>query len=311
MLSVQTLKITPEMLVDIAALDEFKGAWNALEDYTTALNLLGDVANFGQNFKAVLEPLQDKTLSTDILAKLYVSIARKDVQQAMLKSEAQGAAQFFRTEDMSFDVVEGETWIGALDTADPDDIADLTENLLAWLEKSLQDARFHPLLVIALFYAILLQISPFAQDNDKLAKLLVNILLLKSGYNYAPYIALDGIMSERSQGFYDALAEVNKNIADGRADFTPWILFFLRCLSEQKNRLEARMKTESKEITGLPALSVQILRLFENAERIQMREIMRQTRGRRSTIKLRLGELVEGGYLKRYGQARSTWYSRI
>jgi DNA-binding IclR family transcriptional regulator len=44
---------------------------------------------------------------------------------------------------------------------------------------------------------------------------------------------------------------------------------------------------------------------------MSMKEIERLTRGKRSTLKLRLKELVEQGYLMRHGQARSTWYSRI
>jgi DNA-binding Lrp family transcriptional regulator len=59
----------------------------------------------------------------------------------------------------------------------------------------------------------------------------------------------------------------------------------------------------------LPTLSGKIMKLFEDNQRLQMTQILKMTRAKRSTLKLRLHELVDAGYLKRYGQARSTWYS--
>jgi Fic family protein len=80
-------------------------------------------------------------------------------------------------------------------------------------------------------------------------------------------------------------------------------------LRKQKETLEQRINEKEKALTHLPTLSGRIMKLFEDNQRMQIHQIIKLTRGRRSTVKLRLGELVEGGYLKRYGQARSTWYS--
>jgi DeoR/GlpR family transcriptional regulator of sugar metabolism len=55
--------------------------------------------------------------------------------------------------------------------------------------------------------------------------------------------------------------------------------------------------------------SARILALFQQHQRLQMKEIITLTNGRRATIKLRLNELSEAGYLKRYGAGRSTWYA--
>lgn len=299
MLSVQKLFITPETLVTIASIDEFKGAWNALEKHSTALNLLGDVAHFGQNFQQLMAPLRDKTLNSDMLIKLHTLATRQKTPMG------------FRLEPNILSVYKGEELIGTLDTAPPSDAPALIENLVNWLEKSLEQNDFHPLLVIALFSAIFLQISPFERGNQKLSRLLITLLLLRAGYNYAPYISIDQIIESRSAAYYNALRKVNDNIADGRIDFQPWIIFFLECLNEQKAELEARMHRAAKKVAGLPALSVKVMKLFEKSQRLQMKDIERLTKGRRSTLKLRLNELVEEGYLIRHGQARSTWYSRV
>lgn len=299
MLSASKIHITPKMLSSIAAIDEFKGAWGALEKHTTALNLLGDVANFGQNFRTLMEPLREKRVDWDMLARLHMVVTK------------QTAPEGIRTENVPVSVRMGDEILGSLDTAEPEDVSALMGNLLSWLDRALEDPDFHPLLVIALFDAIFLQIAPFTQGNQKLMRLLTTLLLLKKGYDYAPYISFEQVVSGRSPEYYAALVAVQTNIEEGRMDFTPWIDFFLGVLAAQKEELRLRMARSGKTVTGLPTLSLKVMKLFENKERLQMKEIERLTRGRRSTLKLRLGELVDQGYLKRHGQARSTWYSRV
>lgn len=299
MLSINKLKITPEILKRLSEIDAFKGYWSALEQHTTALNLIGDVASFGQNFKAVMEPLRHKDIDTDMLIKLHMVVMRSK------------EPPFIKNEHMPIVIQQGEKIIGTLDTAAPEDVEALMDNLITWLDKSLKDDNFHPLLVIALFSSIFLQIGPFDKGNQKLIRLLITLMMLKAGYNYAPYISFENILLERAQAYYNALDKVQKNIEEGLMDFEPWILFFLDCALEQVHQLQARLVRGTKDLSGMPKLSIKVMKLFEANERLQMKEIERLTRGRRSTLKLRLGELVDEGYLKRHGQARSTWYSRI
>lgn len=299
MLSANKLHITPSILKSIAEIDEFKGAWNALEKHTTALQLLGDVASFGQNFRKMMEPLREKQIDQDMLAKLHMVVSR------------QAAPENLKGKHMPLVVQQGDKMIGTLDTAAPDEVEALMGNLLGWLEKSEKDDEFHPLLVIALFSVLLLQIGPFEQGNQKLMRLMVTLLMLRAGYNYAPYISFEQILNERSAAYFNALKATQDNIEEGRMDFAPWIVFFLEALAAQKDQLEDKILRAGKDISGLPALSLKIMKLFEDKERLQMKEIERLTRGRRSTLKLRLAELVEQGYLKRHGQARSTWYARV
>lgn len=299
MLSANKIHIPPSVLKSIAEIDEFKGAWNALEKHTTALQLLGDVASFGQNFRKMMDPLREKPIDQDMLAKLHMVVSK------------QTAPENLKGKHMPLVVQQGEKMIGTLDTAAPEEVPAHMANLLGWLGTAEKDEDFHPLLVIALFSVLLLQIGPFEQGNQKLMRLMVTLLMLRAGYNYAPYISFEQILAGRSVAYFNALKATQDNIEDGRMDFAPWIAFFLEALIAQKDQLEDKIARAGKDISGLPALSLKIMKLFEDKERLQMKEIERLTRGRRSTLKLRLAELVEQGYLKRHGQARSTWYARV
>lgn len=283
----------------IAEIDEFKGGWRALEKHTTALQLLGDVAHFGKNFKAVLEPWENQKVTEDVVRQLHgVVMGRK-------------GKSVYRATNAPLIIQKGEQIFGTLDTASPDEAQALMGKLMPWLDAALAEKKFHPLFVIALFAAVFIQLSPFENGNQRLMRMLVTLLMFKAGYSYAPYAAIEPLFNARLREYYEALAKTQESLESGRADWEPWLAFFLSLLKDQKDTLEARIEQGGDNIAAMPELSEKILRLFEENERISMKEIERRTRGRRSTLKLRLNELVNGGYIVRHGKARATWYSKV
>lgn len=299
MLNTDTIKITPEMLRLVSAIDEFKGTWRALEAHTTALQMIGDVAAHGQNLQSMLAPLQNIALSENLIRKL----------QSVLNAQ-KGMADY-RAEHFPMVVQAGSKMIGSLDSAAPDDIAALMPKLVEWLNGAMKSKDVHPLIIAGLFMAVFLQIFPFEKGNQKLARFLVLLILLKSDYDYMPFATLDDIWDARLKEYYAALSSTQNSVEQGKPDWTAWLTFFLSCLAAQKEKLEAALNAKAKDISNLPALSGKVMRLFEKHKRLQMNDIVKFTKGKRSTLKLRLAELVDDGYLRRHGKARATWYSRV
>lgn len=299
MLGLQHVKITPKMLKLVAEVDEFKGAWSAMENHTTSLQLLGDVSAFGRNFKEIASSWQDQPLDIDLLCRLHAAFT--------------GSRQvsIFKEKSVPIEIMRGEDVIGKLDVASPAEVRALMPKLTDWMDKAFREEEFHPLFIIAIFMAVYLQFSPFESGNQKIARLLVVLLMFKSGYSYAPYSMLDEIMQDRAEDYYDALKHTQKTLSTGKVDWDVWLEFFFEVLKAQKDRLQHRVEKGSSEIANMPGLSTKVLKLFDKHDRLSMKEIERLTRGKRSTLKLRLGELVENGYLVRHGRARATWYARI
>jgi Fic family protein len=180
------------------------------------------------------------------------------------------------------------------------------------VEESLAgDAVIHPLLVIAVFSSVFLQICPFADHNQKLLRMLVVIYMLKAGYAYVPYVQIDALMNERAELMYGALAHNQGSLEAGAPDWSRWLHFFLSLMHGQKDVLHSRLLSKEKDLSHLPTLSAKVMALFEDHQRLQMKEIIKLTNGRRATIKVRLHELVEGAYLVRHGAGRSTWYALV
>ena len=299
MLGLQNLRISPKLLKLACEVDEFKGAWGAMENHTTSLQLLSDVSSFGRNFKDIAKSWQGKPLNEELLCRLHALFT--GAQQMSLYRDGQTVLT----------IKSDDGIIGELEAAGPEEIRALMPRLMQWVEEAFEKKEEHPLIVIGVFTAIFLQLAPFDRSNQKLARLLVILLMFKSGYSYAPYSTLDSILNARGEEYFKVLKHTQDTLAQGQIDWESWMEFFFSLLVDQKNKLQVRMEKRGGEIVNMPVLSTKILKLFEKHDRLSMKEIERLTRGKRSTLKLRLSELVEGGYLIRHGQARATWYSKV
>lgn len=293
MLGMDSIRITPETLRSACEVDEFKGLWRALERHTSGLNMLGDVAGHGAEFRKILGPLQDQAITTNMIRILH-----------SLQTGDKGMSPY-RLAPKPMEIAGA----GEIETAAPEQIEKLMAKLVEWVNKALVDDKQHPLITIAGFMGVFLQIGPFEESNLKTACFLVLLLMLKSGYGYAPFQPIDKIVFDGGGMVLRALRHNQDSLEVGSPDWSLWMRCFFQILKNQKDGLEGRIFSREKDMAHLPTLSGKILKLFDDHQRLQMSQIVKFTRGRRSTIKLRLGELVDGGYLRRYGQARSTWYS--
>jgi Fic family protein len=300
MIGLNAIAITPDILRLISQIDEFKGLWSGLERHTTGLSMLGDVASYGQAFHKTLLGLKAQKIDVDMIRILHASL-----HAAKVPSE-------FRTGDHVMAIVKDGAVVGSLETAEAEDIAPLLGKLLAWAEEALEaDQVIHPLLVIAVFSSVFLQICPFADNNQKLLRMLIIVYMLKAGYAYVPYVQIDALMNDRAELIYSALAHNQASLEGGAPDWSRWLHCFLSLLHGQKDVLHSRLLSKEKDLSHLPTLSARIMALFEDHQRLQMKEIIKLTNGRRATIKVRLNELVEGEYLVRHGAGRSTWYALV
>lgn len=288
MLGIENVKITPELLRSLCGIDEFKGFWTGLESHMTGLQMLKEVAEFPGDFKKLIAPLKGQAITPAVISILHA---------ARMKSSALSP---YRDKSL-----EPET----PSATEPSRIKDDIEELVNWFNAALEERALHPLLVIAAFTAVFLLISPFEEENPATARFMIAALMFRSGYSYAPYIPLERIFDQRAREIHESLGALRRSAEARSPEWDGWLTCFLGMLLDQKNALRERIYEKSKAMTHLPTLSGRILRLFDHHKRLQMKQIVKLTNGRRSTVKLRIGEMVDGGYLRRYGSARSTWYS--
>jgi Fic family protein len=104
--------------------------------------------------------------------------------------------------------------------------------------------EIHPLLVIAIFVVAFLAIHPFQDGNGRLSRILTTLLLLRAGYAYVPYSSLESVIEQSKEAYYLALRQTQGTIRSRTPDWQPWVIYFLRALQQQKNRLaDSRLAT--------------------------------------------------------------------
>ncbi|NOQ14897.1 MAG: DUF977 family protein [Methyloprofundus sp.] len=59
----------------------------------------------------------------------------------------------------------------------------------------------------------------------------------------------------------------------------------------------------------LPLLSVKIIELLKQYERLTIAQIVELSEANQNTLKVHLRELVNAEHIHRHGKARATWYS--
>ncbi len=182
--------------------------------------------------------------------------------------------------------------------------------LVEWTRTGLRDRTMHPLLVIAIFTVVFLEIHPFQDGNGRLSRTLTTLLLLRAGYAYVPYSSLESVIENSKDGYYLGLRQTQRTIRSAKPNWQPWVTYFLRALQQQKRRLEKKIERERLILSSLPELSLQILDAVKERGRVTIGEIVVLTGANRNTVKKQLAALVDARHIAQRGIGRGTWYEK-
>lgn len=346
MLRTDSLRITPEILSLIARIDEFKGAWRALgtlaPDRLSALRRVATIESIGSSTRIEGSTLTDREVER-LLSNLAIKrFETRDEQEVAgyaelmnllfrawedipfnenhIKQLHQILLQYSQKDDWhrghyktnsnsvaAFD--ENGAQIGIVfETAAPFDTPRRMTELLEWVNAEQERALLHPLLIIAIFVVVFLEIHPFQDGNGRLSRVLTTLLLLQAGYAYVPYSSLESVVEANKEAYYLALRQTQGTIRSEAPNWQPWLLFFLRSLAEQVRRLEKKVERERVVLAALPALSLQIVEFAREHGRITMMDAIKLTGASRNTLKQHFRDLTERQYLEQHGRGRGVWY---
>jgi Fic family protein len=196
------------------------------------------------------------------------------------------------------------------ETATPFDTPRLMHELVAWTKREIEGKDHHPLLVNAAFIVRFLAIHPFQDGNGRLARVLTNLILLRTGYGYMPYSSLERVIEDNREQYYRALRSAQGTLDRDESRLPDWLRFFLLCLIDQKNRLADKVQRE-KIMAALSPLDEKLLGFAKSHGRLTLAAALKLTKANRNTLKLHLRQLVEAGRLRLLGRGRSSWYETM
>lgn len=346
MLRTESLHITPEVLNLIARIDEFKGAWRALgtlaPDRLSALRRVATIESIGSSTRIEGSKLSDRDVKK-LLSNLAIqSFETRDEQevagyaelmdlvfsawrdipfnenhvrqlhQILLRHSEKDARHRgqYKTNSNSVAAFDenGVQLAIVFETASPFDTPRLMTELVVWVNDERDKARLHPLLIIAIFVVVFLEIHPFQDGNGRLSRVLTALLLIQAGYAYVPYSSLESVIELNKEAYYLALRQTQGSIRTDAPNWQPWLVFFLRTLAEQVRRLEKKVERERIVLAALPDLSLQIVEFAKEHGRITIGDAIKFTGVSRNTLKQHFRKLAEQGHLNQQGSGRGVWY---
>jgi len=125
-----------------------------------------------------------------------------------------------------------------------------TQELVEWTQEALAEKKYHPLLIVGNFLVEFLQIHPFEDGNGRLSRVLTNLLLLKEGYLYMPYISHEKLVEDNKPEYYLALRQSQKTFKAENETITPWLDFFFTIFLKQSKMAVELLSKENIEKTS-------------------------------------------------------------
>lgn len=345
-MNLDSLIIDEEILDLITGLDEFKGAWRALgtlaPERLLALRRVATIESIGSSTRIegsklsdievakLLSNLKIKSFKTRDeqevagyaelmelvftswkhipLTESYIKQFHRDLLKYSQKDERhRGEYKKLNNHVEAFDH-SGKSQGIVFQTASPFETPGRMAELVEWTNDAIENRKHHPLIIIAVFTVVFLEIHPFQDGNGRLSRVLTTLLLLKAEYLYVPYSSLESVIEQSKSSYYLALRKTQTTIREKRPDWQPWLIYFLKALKQQKQKLEAKVAKEKLMQETLPELSMQILELVKEHGRVNINEAVSATNGNKNTVKKHIQQLVMNGYLMMQGKGRNTWY---
>lgn len=182
--------------------------------------------------------------------------------------------------------------------------------LVEWTKLAFKAKTYHPLLVVGNFIVEFLQIHPFEDGNGRLSRILTNLLLLKEGYLYMPYVSHEKLIEDNKPEYYLALRTSQKTFKKEHGDITSWLSFFLKIILKQSEMAVDLLSEEFIEKT----LSQNQLYVWEYLQKVieaTPLEIAQNAGIARPTVNQAVNKLIKLKRVERIGLGRSTRYRII
>jgi len=184
------------------------------------------------------------------------------------------------------------------------------QELIDWTRYELSQTTFHPLLIIGNFLVEFLAIHPFQDGNGRLSRILTNLLLLRAGYAYMPYISHEKIVEDTKADYYLTLRRSQSSLKSTQQNISPWLEYFFTVLLAQAQEAIRLLSSEQIEKLLSPK-QLTVWRFIEGVDEVAPKEISETTGIPRPTVSQALDVLLRLKKIERIGQGRTTRYRKM
>ncbi len=184
------------------------------------------------------------------------------------------------------------------------------QELMDWAVQALEEKKYHPLLIIGNFLVEFLKIHPFQDGNGRVSRILTNLLLLKEGYVFMPYVSHEKLVEDNKSDYYLALVKSQKTFGKKTENIFPWLIFFLEVLLKQSEMAIRLLESEDVEKLLSPK-QLEVWNYLQKVREATPLEIVRETGIVKPTVVQALSRLVTLRKIERIGMGRGTRYRKL
>jgi len=195
-----------------------------------------EVGGYYEVLETVLDHFQEIPLTESYLLQLHGMLLRHSAK------DQRHRGQYKSLSNQVVATSPGGTQRVVFNTTQPHLTAPEMTALLEWANRSFEEKKLHPLLIIAAFVYEFLSIHPFQDGNGRLSRLLTTLLLLRHGYDFVQYVSFENYVEEYKKDYYLALMDGQKKRYQADETIEKWVLFFLSGLEVLVERLESKRR---------------------------------------------------------------------
>ena len=165
----------------------------------------------------------------------------------------------YRNEDINFYNMERNNLVENIQTNSNLNIEECLEKEVEYIcdtyYKLIEEDKIQELIIIAAFIRDFISISPFKEDNIKMAKILTLLLLNKSGYEVGRFTSLGKLYDDSNQFLFRKLISTKDDFERESNDIKKWVEYFLSFveksyedLSDEMNLAVNKKETKTRRI---------------------------------------------------------------
>ena len=165
----------------------------------------------------------------------------------------------YRNEDINFYNMERNNLVENIQTNSNLNMEECLEKEVEYIcdtyYKLIEEDKIQELIIIAAFIRDFISISPFKEDNIKMAKILTLLLLNKSGYEVGRFTSLGKLYDDSNQLLFRELISTKDDFERESNDIKKWVEYFLSFveksyedLSDEMNLAVNKKETKTRRI---------------------------------------------------------------
>lgn len=176
--------------------------------------------------------------------------------------------------------------------------------LIEWVRTG---QAYHPLLTVGVFVVVFLAIHPFTDGNGRLSRILTNLLLLRAGYVYIPYVSHEKLIEDNKPDYYLALRASQKTLKTKNPSVVEWLEFFINIVHKQ-TVMAIDLLEKADPLLHLSPIQAKAWEYIKVNAEVSPRELANELDIPRPTINQVANRLLGMKLIMRIGMGRSVRY---